>query len=193
MSLAAVQPKKPRPLCVGPVTDDLFPENLAEPGAVYTITQLGTIFTACQDGKIPFVSADDIAEVAFHALTNETSYDCDLRVLGPELLTYDDVSSLSACLPRCADHGVQVAKKLSVQLGKDITHTKLDEEKRLENLVQAGLPEYYARFFTNIEARAAEGLETALNSVIKDVTGHHPRSFDDFIKDEKAVWSSASA
>lgn len=60
---------------------------------MYTITKLGQVFTACRDGEIPFVSADDVAEVAFHALTNETSYDRDLRVLGPELLTYDDVSS----------------------------------------------------------------------------------------------------
>ena len=73
--------------------DDLCLENLIESGLVYTISQLGKIFTACQDGKIPFVSADDIAEVAFHALTNSSSYNCDLRVLGPELLTYDDVSS----------------------------------------------------------------------------------------------------
>ena len=65
---------------------------MTEPGLVYTITQLGKIYTACQDGKIPFISADDIAEVAFYALTNEKSYNCDMRILGPELLTYDDVS-----------------------------------------------------------------------------------------------------
>jgi uncharacterized protein YbjT (DUF2867 family) len=70
-----------------------YVENLTEPGLIYTISQLGKIYTACQDGKIPFVSADDIAEVAFHALTNEKSYNCDMRILGPELLTYDDVSS----------------------------------------------------------------------------------------------------
>lgn len=40
---------------------------------MYTITKLGQIFTACRDGEIPFVSADDIAKVAFRALTNETS------------------------------------------------------------------------------------------------------------------------
>lgn len=66
-------------------------ENLIEPGLVFTITKMNKIFTACQDGEIPFVSADDIAEVAFHALTGEKSHDCDLRILRPELLTYDDV------------------------------------------------------------------------------------------------------
>ena len=82
------------------LTTDMYLENLTEPGLVYTITQLGKIFTTCQDGKIPFVSADDIAEVAFHALTDGPSYDCDLRVLGPELLVYDDVSPQSR-VPAC--------------------------------------------------------------------------------------------
>jgi festuclavine dehydrogenase len=73
---------------------------LVEPGLVHTISNLNSIFTAAQDGKIPFISADDIADVAYHALTDEKSANCDLRVLGPELLTYDTVrifSLSSAC------------------------------------------------------------------------------------------------
>lgn len=66
-------------------------ENLIEPGLIYTIGKMSKIFTACGDGKIPFISADDIAAMAFHALTDEKSHNCDYRVLGPELLTYDDV------------------------------------------------------------------------------------------------------
>jgi uncharacterized protein YbjT (DUF2867 family) len=60
---------------------------------MYTIGTLNKIFTACEDGRIPFISADDIAEVAFRALTDKTPHNCDHRVLGPELLTYDDVWS----------------------------------------------------------------------------------------------------
>ena len=156
---------------------------------MFTITQLGKIYTACQDGKIPFVSADDIARVAFHALTDEKSFNCDLRILGPELLTYDEVRPgfmhhyflLTQCL--------QVATKLTKVLGRRIEHVKLDDRERYENLVQAGLSEYYARFLTNVEVKASEGLETASNSVIEDVTAHHPRSFDEFIEENKAVWS----
>jgi festuclavine dehydrogenase len=66
-------------------------ENLIEPGLIYTIKELNTIFTATGDGMIPFISADDIAEVAYHVLTDDKSSNCDLRILGPDLLTYDDV------------------------------------------------------------------------------------------------------
>jgi hypothetical protein len=73
---------------------DKCAENLIEPGVAYTITQLNSIFTATQDGKIPFISADDIADVAFHALTDEKAPNCDLRISGPEVLTYDAVRLL---------------------------------------------------------------------------------------------------
>ena len=59
---------------------------------MYTIGHMNKIFTACQDGQIPFISADDIADVAVHALIDEKSHNCDHQILGPELLTYDQVS-----------------------------------------------------------------------------------------------------
>jgi len=163
-------------------------ENLVEPGLVYTITQLGKIFTACQDGEMPFVSADDIAEVAFRALTNEKSFDRDLRVLGRELLTYDDVSAQI----HAGEHALtsKVAAKLTAALGRPVEHVKLDKQGRYQNLVQAGLSEYFAQFFTNVEIKASEGLETASNSVVEDVTGHPPKSLHDFIRENKGAWSS---
>jgi uncharacterized protein YbjT (DUF2867 family) len=42
--------------------------------------------------KSPFVSADDVAAVAFRALTDEVAHNTDHLLLGPELLSYDDVS-----------------------------------------------------------------------------------------------------
>jgi uncharacterized protein YbjT (DUF2867 family) len=66
---------------------------LLDPGLVHTISQLNSIFTATQNGKIPFISADDIADVAYHALIDDKAPNCDLRVLGPDLLTYDEVDN----------------------------------------------------------------------------------------------------
>jgi uncharacterized protein YbjT (DUF2867 family) len=49
------------------------------------------IYSACGDGKVPFISAGDIAAVAFHVLTDEKPPQTDYRVLGPELLSHDQV------------------------------------------------------------------------------------------------------
>lgn len=66
-------------------------ENFLEDGQRFLIKEQGKVYTACGDGKIPFVSADDIAAVAFRALTDEKPHNTDIMILGPELLTYDEV------------------------------------------------------------------------------------------------------
>ncbi|KAI0849457.1 NAD(P)-binding protein [Daldinia vernicosa] len=150
-----------------------FMENLIEPGLAFTIGKLNKIFTAAQDGKIPFISADDIAEVAYHALTDEKSYNSDLRILGPENLTYD-----------------QIAETLSKVLGRKIEHVKLDEAGRIDILVQAGLSEYFARFLTRLEVMASQDFEKGTSNDVERVTGHPPQSFEKFAEENKAIWSS---
>ncbi len=56
-----------------------------------TIRDDDMIITATGEGKVPFVSADDIAAVAFRALTDEVPHNTDHLILGPELFSYDDV------------------------------------------------------------------------------------------------------
>lgn len=50
------------------------------------------VYSATGNGKIPWVSADDIAAVAVRTLTDEKSHNTDYLVLGSELLSYDEVS-----------------------------------------------------------------------------------------------------
>ncbi|XXH00819.1 hypothetical protein Hte_007170 [Hypoxylon texense] len=149
-----------------------FMENLIEPGLAYTIGKLNKIDTATQDGKIPFISADDIAESAYHALTDEKSYNCDLRILGPENLTYD-----------------QIAETLSKVLGRKIEHVKLDEAGRINGLVHVGLSDYFARFLTRLEVLASQDFEMGTSDAVERLTGHPPKSFEKFAEENKAVWS----
>ena len=51
-----------------------------------TIRNEGNFYAACSE--IPFVSA---ADIAFHALIDTKPHDTDYKILGPELLTYDEV------------------------------------------------------------------------------------------------------
>lgn len=50
--------------------------------------------STAEDGRIPFISADDIADVVFDALVDEKSHNTDHIVVGPELYTYDEVGRL---------------------------------------------------------------------------------------------------
>ena len=64
--------------------------SFADGAQCFIIKGQSKIYMACSDGKIPFVSAMDIAAVAFHVLTDEKPHNTDHRILGPELLTYDE-------------------------------------------------------------------------------------------------------
>jgi uncharacterized protein YbjT (DUF2867 family) len=67
-------------------------ENFSEWQHLSTIKEEGKIYTACGDGKIPFISAMDIAAVAFRVLVDTKPPNSDHhRVLGSELLTHDEV------------------------------------------------------------------------------------------------------
>lgn len=74
----------------------VFPDNFAEqPHHAKSIKDEGKIYSATGDGRLPWVSADDIAACAVQTLTVERPPNTDYFILGPELLTYDDVSTLT--------------------------------------------------------------------------------------------------
>jgi festuclavine dehydrogenase len=54
--------------------------------------QKGEIYSATGTGKIPWISVKEIGAVGYRALTDEVSHNTDHVVLGPELLSYDEVS-----------------------------------------------------------------------------------------------------
>ncbi|KAJ5238433.1 hypothetical protein N7468_003052 [Penicillium chermesinum] len=152
-----------------------FTENLSDEAPAAVIRDQGKIYTACGEGKIPFVSAIDIAAVAFRAITDPKSHNCDHRVLGPELLTYDEV-----------------AEKLSAALGRPIEHVKLSGDQRYEGLVNAGVSNYFARLLTNLETAASTGFETRMNATVETVTGRAPRTLDLFAHDNRGAWQSVA-
>jgi festuclavine dehydrogenase len=51
----------------------------------------GEIYSSTGNGKVPWISVRDVGAVGYRALTDEVSHDTDHVLLGPELLSYDDV------------------------------------------------------------------------------------------------------
>ena len=57
-----------------------------------TIRNENKIYSAAEDGKIPWISCYDVGAAGFHALVDKSAItDSDPILLGPELLTYDEV------------------------------------------------------------------------------------------------------
>ncbi|KAF9813954.1 hypothetical protein IEO21_05390 [Rhodonia placenta] len=109
--------------------------------------------------------------VAFRTLTDEEPHNTDYRVLGPELLTYDEI-----------------AAKLSSCLGREITDVNLTDEHRAQRLMSVGVPEYFAKRLASLEVSAANGSENRMNDVVERVTGRPPQTFDEFAQQCKSAW-----
>ncbi|KAF2083567.1 NAD(P)-binding protein [Saccharata proteae CBS 121410] len=149
-----------------------FMENLVGPGHRDTITHMSAIYTACGEGKIPFVSVVDIARVAVNALRGKAGAEADYRILGPELLTYDEV-----------------AETVGRVLGKEVRHVKLGDEEREKGLVGNGVNEGMAKFLVWLEASARRGEEELGGNDVESVTGKRPGSLEEFARASKGMWA----
>lgn len=149
-----------------------FMENFSEMGHLSTIRDQDQIISATGEGKIPFVSADDIAAVAFRALTDDVSHNTEHLILGPALWSYDEVADL-----------------LTKKLNRKITHIKISEEDFAKGMAKY-IPEDYANMLAGLETVIKNGGEERSNDVVLATTGREPRKLEDFVDEmiKEGVW-----
>lgn len=80
------------PFSISRNNTDKVSENFSEVGHLPTIRDQDLIISATGEGKVPFVSANDIAAVAFRALIDEVPHNTEHLILGPKLWSYDEVN-----------------------------------------------------------------------------------------------------
>jgi ergot alkaloid biosynthesis protein len=150
-----------------------FMENLSEgPHHPLTIRDERAIYTAAGDGRVPFISAWDIARAAAYTLTSEQPPNADFVLTGPEPLSYSDV-----------------AQRLSSALGVTITHHPLTFDELVARHMANGLTEIQAQAFAIIDLVIADGAEDRVTDCVEELTGRAPFSFDQFVGDNIAAWS----
>ncbi|KAK0667621.1 hypothetical protein QBC41DRAFT_323667 [Cercophora samala] len=151
-----------------------FQQNIAEqPNHKESIRSESKIYSATEDGKIPWVSADDIASVAVRALTGEEAPNTEWMVLGPELLSY-----------------AEIAEVLTEVLGRKIVHVDLSSAELEKRHTRFGMPEEYARMMSSMDTAIKFGAENRTNDVVFSVTGTAPKKFRDYAMSVKDVWET---
>ncbi|MFF2041144.1 NAD(P)H-binding protein [Kitasatospora sp. NPDC058170] len=123
------------------------------------------------DAVEPFVDADDIADVATAALTEDGHHGQVYELTGPRLLSYADV-----------------AAELSKATGREIRFSAVTVEEYREVLAQAGLPGEFADLFTMI----LDGRNAHLSDGVRRALGREPKDFADFAREAAAtgVWNT---
>jgi len=151
-----------------------FMENFSEEKLYRTtIRNESKIYSATGKGVVPLVSVYDVAAVAYRALCDDKSHDTDHLILGPELMSYD-----------------QVAERLSTALARTITHVSLSQQEFEQFLIdKAGLPGNYAKAFAVMDVDISNGKEARTNHVVEAVTGRSPKQFKNFIEENKKIWA----
>ncbi|GAA2828603.1 NAD(P)H-binding protein [Kitasatospora sp. CM 4170] len=109
----------------------------------------------------PFVDADDIADVAVAALTEEGHHGEVYELTGPRLLSFADV-----------------AAELTAATGREIRFTPISVEEYRAVLAAAGLPGDFADLFTLI----LDGRNAHLSDGVRRALGREPRDFGAFAR-----------
>lgn len=148
-----------------------FMQNFINEPHLSTIVNEGAIYSATADGRAPFVSIEDIAEVGARVLFQNSAPEHDLMITGPELLGYDNI-----------------ARTIGEVTGRSIRHVRLTEKELSARYVRFGLPEDYADTLAGLDGLIASGMEENLSDVVPRIAGRPGISFSNFAKSHTASW-----
>jgi ergot alkaloid biosynthesis protein len=153
-----------------------FMQNFIDPRHPHagSLIREGTVVTATGAGRVGFVDADDIAEVAVRALADDAPHDTAHVITGPEALSYADVAAILARVS-----------------GRPMRHLEVDDEEARRRLMAAGMPERYAALLVRLDAAIRGGAEDRVTDTVARVTGRAPRSFEDFARAHADVFRGA--
>ncbi|MFE3515098.1 NmrA family transcriptional regulator [Streptomyces sp. NPDC059166] len=145
-----------------------FDQNFSE-GFFLDLVRAGELALPAGDSVEPFVDADDIADVAVAALTDDRHIGRTYELSGPRLLSFTDV-----------------ARELSAATGRTITYAPVGADGYRAALRELGEPEEFADLFTLI----VDGRNATLVHGVREALGREPRDFADYAKEAAAtgVW-----
>ncbi len=135
-------------------------------GSTDSILNSGTIFNSTGDGRIGFIDARDIADVATAVLLDH-GWDRGLYDLtGPASLSFHDV-----------------AHELSSALGRKVTCADITPEQARAAVLEQGGGDWFAGLIADYSVAYAQGWGDFTTSFVEKITGRAPRSIADFARE----------
>ena len=123
----------------------------------------------------PFVSLDDVATVAVHALTGDGHAGRVLELTGPESITFE-----------------RAARVLSAALGREIAYRRVDVESFVAELVATGADPAEAQGIGWLVTEVLDGRNSATTDTVERVLGRPATSFAEYARRAAAAgaWSA---
>jgi uncharacterized protein YbjT (DUF2867 family) len=125
----------------------------------------------------PFVDAEDVADVAVAALTEDGHSGTVYEVTGPRLLPFSDAVA-----------------EIAAATGRPITYERISADEFVAGLGRLGLPEEDAHVFAEIFETVLDGRNAHLADGVQRALGRPPRDFADYAATTAAtgVWAAVS-
>jgi uncharacterized protein YbjT (DUF2867 family) len=136
------------------------------------IKEKGQFYASVGHATISAVDIRDIATVAAMALTRDGHENTIYNISGEASITH-----------------YQMAEIFSQILGKKISFIDVTPDQMEGAVRAAGFPEWQIGGLIEDYAHYARGEASAVYSTVKDVTGSHAISFEQFVNDYKALFS----
>ncbi len=144
------------------VRPNFFMENFTSGFAVDVLEHKGIVLASSGDGKIAFVSIQDIAAVVLASLSEGGHVKKEYNLTGPEALS----------------HG-EIAQIISEKRGKDIPYISISGDELKAGAVENGLPESCADYLAMLYSIAEQGLMAELSNDVEIVLKRKPLAFGD--------------
>jgi uncharacterized protein YbjT (DUF2867 family) len=142
-----------------------FSESTWRPGVLR-----GDLTLPTGDGRTPFIDAEDIAEVAASALTEDRHDGQVYALTGPRAISFGEAADL-----------------IARATGRSIRHIDVDPEVYIEHQVADGIPRDVARLLTGVFTTIRNGQDTALADGVARALGRPPRQFEDYVAEAAAA------
>ncbi len=126
----------------------------------------------------PFIDAEDIADVAVAALTDDSHAGRIYEVTGPRLLTFADAVA-----------------EIAEATGREIRYVPVSPERYADGLIEQGVPEEEALALTDLFGSVLDGRNARLANGVRSALGREPRDFAEYAREAAAsgVWEARSA
>jgi uncharacterized protein YbjT (DUF2867 family) len=141
-----------------------------------SILEDGCIYSAAEDGRVPFIDAADIAAVAVVALCDETLASGDHVLTGPKALSYNDV-----------------AAAITKVMGRPVRHYRLTAQELAARYTALGLPRDYAATLAGMDETIATGGEDRTTEEVERITGRPATTLASFLAGQRSVLRGGSS
>jgi len=146
-----------------------FMQNFSEDYMVEHVLS-GEIALPAGDTPEPFVDADDIADVAAAALTDDKHVGQLYELTGPRLLTFADA-----------------AREISDATGREVRYAPVSIEEHATVAAEQGVPADVIELLTYLFSEILDGRNAHVTDGVERALGRGPRDFRDFARDAAAA------